>query len=166
MSNLQRTAIAATVFAAPGLGALSAEAQTALGLRARRRNKAGSPRKAVRSFKAISRRLGSAQSGCAKTQAGRAVRRPHETGRTVVAALGRTAANNRSVPLTTFKPSGSSATFEMLADSIASNQTEREGLLLVFNARKRHLSKRQRQWAGKQHSRRIDLFHHHQCNGL
>lgn len=60
----------------------------------------------------------------------------NRTNRSSAPPAGRTAANNRSVPVTTFKPSGSSATFEMLADSIASNQTERDGLLLIFNATK------------------------------
>lgn len=143
MSNLQRTAIAAIVFAALGLGALCAEAQTAGGAAAaagggiKRALAAEGGSAASKQFRGG---LGSAlKAAAAKERSSRSSRSTASRNRTNRASAppsGRTAANNRSVPLTTFKPSGSSATFEMLADSIASNQTEREGLLLVFNATK------------------------------
>lgn len=141
MSNLQRTAIAATVFAALGLGALSAEAQTAGGAAAGGRIKRAL---AAEGGSAASKQfrggLGSALKAAAAkertTKPTRSTTARNRTNRTSAPTSGRTAANNRSVLPTTFKPSGSSATFETLADSIASNQTERDGLLLIFNTTK------------------------------
>ena len=146
MSNAKKVGVAATAFAALCFGVLCAEAQTAGGAAAaagggiKRALAAEGGSAASKQFRGG---LGSAlKAAAAKERTTRSTRSSTTRNRTNRSSAppsppsGRTAANNRSVPVTTFKPSGSSATFEMLADSIASNQTEREGLLLIFNSTK------------------------------
>ncbi|HMS10717.1 MAG TPA: hypothetical protein PKE66_14620 [Pyrinomonadaceae bacterium] len=143
MSNAKRIGVAATALAALCLGVICAQAQTAGGAAAaagggiKRALAAEGGSAASKQFRGG---LGSALKAAAAkertTRSTRSATTRNRTNRPSAPPAGRTAANSRSVPVTTFKPSGSSATFEMLADSIASNQTEREGLLLIFNTTK------------------------------